>query len=236
MRTPIRALLCAVVLSGAGLPAAQAQFAVIDVAAGIKMISELQTLEQQLTTLQSHLAQARSAYAAITGPRGMEQLLGGTVRNYLPPDWASLEAVVQQSSATYAGLSGQVRALIAGNAVLPDTAVANLGPHNQQWLTQQRQSLAASQLVSQSALAATSARFASLQQLIDAIPRANDEKAALDLQARIGAEQGMLQNENTKLSLLLAAAESQRQVVQQQNRERALADYGSLRTLPAMGL
>jgi type IV secretion system protein VirB5 len=223
-------------LSVASLRPAQAQFAVVDVAAGLKLLSEIQTLEQQLTTLQSHLAQARSAYAAITGPRGMERLLSGTVRNYLPPDWASFQSMLQQTSANYSALSAQARTLIAQNAILSDSQVAALGPRSQQWLNQERQTLAAGQLVAQSALAASSARFASIQQLIDAIPRASDEKAVLDLQARIGAEQGMLQNEQTKLSLLLAAAESQRQAVQQQNRERALADIGSLRTLPAMGL
>ena len=59
------------------------------------------------------------------------------------------------------------------------------------------------------ALETTSARFDSLQQLIDAIPQADDQKAILDLQARIAAEQGMLQNESSKLTVLYQAAQAQ---------------------------
>ena len=44
-----------------------------------------------------------------------------------------------------------------------------------------------------------------MQCLIDAIPAATDQKGILDLQARIGAEQGMLQNEQTKLLVLSQA-------------------------------
>ena len=58
---------------------------------------------------------------------------------------------------------------------------------------------------SRQALEVTSERFASLQQLIDAIPGATDPKAVLDLQARIAAEQAMLQNEQTKLMVLYQA-------------------------------
>jgi type IV secretion system protein VirB5 len=72
--------------------------------------------------------------------------------------------------------------------------------------------------------------------LIDAIPQATDEKGILDLAARIDAEEGMLQNEQTKLNVLGQAAQSGEWVRRQRARERAITDIGSLRTLPAMGL
>ena len=52
----------------------------------------------------------------------------------------------------------------------------------------------------------SSARFAGLQQLINTIGAAPDQKAILELQARISAEQGMLQNEHNKLQDLYQAA------------------------------
>ena len=91
-------------------------------------------------------------------------------------------------------------------------------------------------MVAEQALSNSSARFASLQSLINAIPRATDEKAVLDLQARIQAEQGMLANEHTKVDLLLQAAEAEDLARQQRDRERAIAEIGTLRALPAMGL
>src|SRR5690348_18483441 len=72
-------------------PTARAQFAVIDVASLSQLVSEVQVLEQQLATAQSELTQAQNEYQSITGGRGMERLLPGTVRNYLPPDWRSEE-------------------------------------------------------------------------------------------------------------------------------------------------
>ena len=48
----------------------------------------------------------------------------------------------------------------------------------------------------------------------------------LDLQARIGAETGMLQNEQTKLQSLYQVAQAQQWVNKQQDRESAMAAQG----------
>ena len=87
---------------------AQSMIPVVDIGAIAQLIQQIQTMAQQLTTLQSHLAQAQAAYAAITGPRGMERLLSGTVRNYLPPDWQSMMNVLQSASARYQALSASM--------------------------------------------------------------------------------------------------------------------------------
>ena len=92
------------------------------------------------------------------------------------------------------------------------------------------------QALSRTALANSSDRFASLQQLISAIGAAGDQKASLDLTARITAEQGMLQNEQTKLEALYRVAESEERSRVQRLREQAIVDQGSLRRLPPMGL
>jgi hypothetical protein len=46
----------------------------------------------------------------------------------------------------------------------------------------------------------------------------------------------MLQNEQTKLNVLGQTAQAGEWVRQQRAREQGIADIGSLRTLPAMGL
>jgi type IV secretion system protein VirB5 len=92
------------------------------------------------------------------------------------------------------------------------------------------------QVMARQSLSATSDRFTAIQQLIDAIPRARDPKAIMDLQARISAEQGMLANEQTKLQVLHQAAQAEEWARVQRAREQAIADIGSLRSLPVMGL
>jgi type IV secretion system protein VirB5 len=224
------------VLSLLGVRPAHAQFAVIDVASLAQLIQEYETLQQELSTAQTTLSQAQSAYAAITGNRGMQNLLSGTVRNYLPADWTQLSQVMTGSSSTYPALAASVSGFVNANAVLSPTQIAGLSPSEQAQLAAARQNPALLAATARSALTNASNRFAELQQLVNAIGSAADEKASLDLTARITAEQGMLQNEATKLQMLYQVAQSQEWARAQRAREQALSDQGSLRTLPALGL
>jgi type IV secretion system protein VirB5 len=215
--------------------AARAQMAVIDVGAIAQLIAQANTLEQELNTARQDLSQAQQQYQSMTGQRGMQQLLAGTVRNYLPTDWAQLQAALQGSGGGYA-LGADVRGAVNSNAVLSPQQVAALSPDEQDSLQEARRNAALLQAVAQEALMRTSSRFAAIQVLIDAIPQATDEKGILDLAARIDAEEGMLQNEQTKLNVLGQAAQGGEWVRRQRARERAITDIGSLRSLPAMGL
>jgi type IV secretion system protein VirB5 len=228
-------LLLAALALGSTVPA-QAQFAVIDVASVTQLLSEVRQLEQQVATARSQLLQAQSEYAAITGNRGMQNLLSGTLRNYLPTDWTQLSQVMSGSSASFPALASSVSSLVSSNAILTASQVASLSPSQQALLAAARQNPALLAAMSQTALANSSGRFAELQSLIGAIGTASDQKASLDLTARITAEQGMLQNEATKLQILYQVAQSQEWARVQRVREQALADQGSMRTLSPMGL
>jgi type IV secretion system protein VirB5 len=217
-------------------PAAHAQWAVVDVGAIAKLVQQVATMEQQLTTMQSHLRQAQQEYQSITGNRGMQNLLAGTVRNYLPSDWQSLQAAITQTGNAYPALAAAIRGSISANAVLTPEQLARLSPAEREQLVGARQSVAMLQATAQQALTTISGRFASIQQLISAIGGARDQKGILDLQARISAEQGMLANDQSKLQVLYQAAQAQQWALQQRNREQAINDVGSLRQLPAMGL
>ncbi len=216
--------------------AAHAQFAVIDVAAITQLVQQVSTLEQQLATAESQLSQARNEYAAITGDRGMQRLLSGTVRNYLPASFPQVSQLMAGTSGAYGALAGDVRSHLSANAVLTPGEVAALSPTEQAHLRSARAATALSQAMARAALANSSERFASLEQLISAIGGAGDQKASLDLNARIVAEQAMLQNEQTKLQILNQVVESEERARTLQAREQALADQGSLRRLPPMGL
>jgi type IV secretion system protein VirB5 len=219
-----------------GMPAAYAQWAVVDVGAIAQLMEQVQTLREQLETTRDQLNQARQQYESMTGGRGMQQLLAGTVRNYLPPDWAAIEQVLEGTAVGYGALAADLQRLIQSNAVLSAQAVAALAPTQRQQLEAVRRQAALRQALTRSALRTASERFASIQQLIAAIGGAGDSKAILDLQARIAAEQSMLQNEAIKLEVLHQAAQAEQWARQQQLREQAIADIGSLRDLPPMDL
>ncbi|MDB6090440.1 MAG: conjugal transfer protein TrbF [Gammaproteobacteria bacterium] len=214
----------------AGLPAAHAQFAVVDIASVTQLISQVKTLEEQLATARAHLAQAQALYQSTTGGRGMERLLSGTVRNYLPSDWTGLQSAFQSAGGSYTSLSTDLSAAISANAVLSAQQLAGLSAGAKQQLQSARQSVALSQVVAHQALATTSNRFASLQQLVGAISQAGDQKAVLDLQARIAVEAGMLQNEQTKLQVLYQSAQAEEWANQERTRERVLSGHGQFST------
>jgi type IV secretion system protein VirB5 len=219
----------ALVALSAGIPAAHAQFAVIDVASLTQLISEVQTLEQQLATARNQLAQAQSEYQSITGARGMEQLLGGVTRNYLPPNWPALQSALQ-GSGSYPALSADLQSALRIAAVLSPQQLAALSASSAAQVQSERQSVALLQSLSHEALTNASSRFTSLQQLIDAIGRATDQKGILELQARIGAEHAMLQDEQTKLQVLYQGVQAQEWANAQRTRELSIAGHGQFDT------
>ena len=224
MKKPSLASLIALALL-VSTPAAHAQFAVIDIASVTQLLAEVQTLAQQLQTARSQLSQSQAEFQSITGNRGMEQLLAGTPRNYLPANWAALQSAAQPAGAAGA-LGTEVGAALRAESLLTQAQLASLSPAAVSQVQAQRQSAALLQGLKRQVLANASGRFASLQLLINAIGQAGDQKAALDLQARIVAEHGMLQNESTKLQALYQGVQADEQANTQRTRDLVVAGHG----------
>jgi len=223
-------------LASSVVPAARAQIAVTDVGAIVQLVAQLKQLQQQLVVARDALRQAEDAYESTTGRRGMERLLEGTVRNYLPEDWQELERAIQGTAAAHSALAQEIRRILEQNAILSEGALAAFAPQDRSEIDAARNSAAMLQAISEQSLSNTSARFSALDELIRAIGRADDPKAIAELQARIGAEQGMLQNEANKLFVLQQSAHAQELARRQRERERAIAGVGRLRDRPSLGL
>lgn len=205
--------------------AARAQMAVVDSPAIAQLVQQVQTLRQQLQLTQAQLLQAKQALQSMTGNRGMEQLLAGTTRNYLPTSWAQL-ANASQANGAFPVLGSDMRNAITSNAVLSSAQMAALSIADQQQIGAAREAAALRQALAQEALVNASDRFAALQSLIAAISTAADQKAILDLQTRISAELGMVQNEQTKLQILAQASQAQDSMNAQREREQVIAGQG----------
>jgi type IV secretion system protein VirB5 len=223
--TRVRMAAAFCIASFAVAPASWAQWAVVDAPAIVQLIQEVQTTAQQLQTAKAQLLQAQQALQTMTGARGMEQLLSGSVRNYLPSNWMQVTAALR-GSAGFSVLSGDVQTLVSANAVLSPQRLATLSPGAQQLIQDSRQWSAMQQALSNQALSNASNRFAAIQSLIAAIPSASDQKSILDLQARISAELGMLQNEQTKLQSLYQSAQAQEYLLRQQAWEQIVDGHG----------
>ena len=215
---------------GAVRPAA-AQWAVIDVGAIAQLIAQYETLQKQLSTAHDHLKQARQEYDALTGDRGMQNLLAGQWRNYLPGHWLAMTDALYGLSPDFPAFQRISHGLLETNAILTPEQIAALSPADQKHLDDLRHSTAALQALTQQALGQTSERFNGLQTLIDAIPGAEDPKAILDLQARIQAEQVMLENDSNKIHTAFQAVQADEDAQRLRRREQAIAGVGSLDAL-----
>src|ERR1700733_5072833 len=148
--------LAAIVLS-AGSLSARAQIPVIDAGAILQLLTQVNTLEQQLNTARQDLAQAEQQYQSTIGGRGMDQLLAGTVRNYLPTNATQLQAALRGSGAGFA-LGADVNSNVSNNAVLSAQQVSALAPAEQDALQAARRNAAVVQAIAQEALVHSSGR------------------------------------------------------------------------------
>lgn len=214
---------------------AKAGIPVIDVTAVANLIQQVMYWQQQISGMQKQYDQLKESkdqltqtHNAMTGSRGMEQLLptSDLARNYLPPSYGELMNTLNGSSTGYAGLASQVQSIMKANSILSGTQMEALSPELRQIVEQGRQSAALLNGMTQSAYQNTSQRFAALQLLISRIASAQDPKAIQDLQARIQAEQNMLTNEQTKLQSLYQIARAEEAAQQQRTREQVISGHG----------
>ncbi len=215
---------------------AGAQWAVFDGAAVGQLVQQASYWQQQIRGMQSQIQQLNQQYAAVTGTRGMQQLLPLTAlqRNYLPTSVGQLQSVMNGAGGIYSGLGAAQTQAVTANAVLTPAALAGLSATDRQLLVTRRNNAALLQTLTQSALQQTSIRFSTLQTLISQIGVATDPKAIADLQGRVQVEQAMLENDNAKLSSLYQLIRAQELVANQQAAEAAVARVGRAAALPAV--
>src|SRR3984957_16334107 len=215
---------------------AHAQWVVIDPTSLTQELIQVQQIAQEITLAEKTLNQVEQAYNSTTGSRGMQNLLSGVNRNYLPVNWTQLTGAMGGGGGTYGALGSDITSTVNRNAVLTPAQTAQLSSTELDSLTQRRQSVALLEALARAALSTNSSRFSSLQGLINAIPTANDQKGMLELHARVGAEHAMLQTEQTKLDTLYKAAQVAADTERERSDEKAIADIGHLNQLPPMGL
>jgi type IV secretion system protein VirB5 len=216
-----------IVLLAASCSAA-ATVPVVDLAAIQQLIQEMMAWDQQLQSMRLQLGQLQQTKAALTGSRGMDQLLRITpaARNYLPTDWVGLAGVLQGGVAVDPALVQAARAQLTANAILDAADISRLPAGLQLLLGGEREAVAATQAVTRAAYARSSDRFATLATLIEQIRATPDAKAIAELQGRIEAEQAMLANEGLKLAALGQLTDAERGARELARRESAIRSHG----------
>ncbi len=204
-KTTIAALLATAI--GVTQPAMAGGIPVIDVSSLAQQILQVQHMLNQIEQLKSQLETANKELDSMSGVRGLGNVIDSAYDTAVNVDPNQVLNDAGIRGANEHGLTGDVANLYdSGNE---NTAI---------WLGQ-----------SQKSLAQAHERFSELTGLVAQVNNSPDQKDVLDLQARIGAEQVMLQNEMAKLSMLRSQAEANQAMHNQRVQQMTVESSGELR-------
>jgi type IV secretion system protein VirB5 len=216
MKMPLRGIAVAALLAAAVTGARAQGIPVIDIANLVQTIQQvlndvtkIENQVQQISTLEGQLD-------SMTGTRSLGTVLNSpALQNYVPAmAYTSLNAV---DASGYAGLGATAKSLRDATMVyncldLAGTArtrcQASLAqPYQQKGLLQD-------------AMHSASGRLAQINALMGRIDSTGDQKAVLEIQARIAAENALLGHEMSQIQMLQAMADSEERIARSRDRER----------------
>ncbi|GEM_PF-751290 len=189
-------------------------------------------MAQQIQQLQQTYQQLQQTYQSISGIRGMADIANNpALRRYLPNDYQQvLQLGTGMANGQYSGLSGSVTAMKQASTILniQDTGLDPNSPAGLAYQNSQNQA-ALNRVLAEASFKQSGDRITGLQQMLDTVNQAPDDKDIQDLQGRIQAEQIMLQNELIRLASLSQLQQSQKDIaVQQASEIRMLSTKGAM--------
>ena len=240
MRKLLQALVLTFALFGgtqahAGIPVIDAANLANSIQQVIAWGQQYTQMVQSLQQLQAQYAQLQTTYNSMTGNRGLGTLLNGStdmaMRRYLPAQGTQIDQLASGAVAGYGPLQSAITSLKSSVSTMPSGTFAS-GSNALNVLSAKVNSLATQKALGQAAYSSADQRTGDIENMIATTGVASDPKAIAEMQARIAAQQALLQNESAKLQAMsyMQAAE------QQQNEQRAneaISKWGKT-TLPAV--
>lgn len=227
-RSLLAAPAAALVLVLAAAPGARAQQIVHDPTSYAKMVEEARTALQQLQALQAQVEQGRQLFDSLNGLSDVNALAGALglpeVRNPLP-DLAALRAAADGDLSALGRLAERADAIRAEHRLY--TPPSGDLPAAEAWYRDSLEragargarDLALGEAIGEAA----DQRLEGLETLRRALDTAPNARAVMDLEARLAAEQALIQNEQVRLQGLALAREAEARLEEQRARERAEA-------------
>lgn len=181
-----------------------------DIPASINQAQTMAQWAKQYEQMVQSITHLKSQVDAMTGPRGLGQILNNpALRAYLPDQWASIYDQVKYRNLQ--GLSGKAAAIYSAEGFDPNATDGR---------RRQLDVLAANKAMTMQAYDATLGRVNNINELMRQANATGDVKAAADLQNRMAAENAMIQAEQNRLNLALELQRIETQLAtEQRNRE-----------------
>ncbi|MBE8127172.1 P-type DNA transfer protein VirB5 [Photobacterium damselae subsp. piscicida] len=185
-----------------------------------QMLKDYATMVEQLEQMRRQFTQMEKEFTSITGARNLGDILNNPhFKQYLPDDWQRIYDGVRNNG--YASLSGTAKALRDASKVFDACENIN-NPTEKRICNAKAVKPAQDQAFAQAAYSKSQERVSQIEGLMQEINRTRDPKAIAEINGRIQAEQALIQNEQTKLSLYQASAEAEERILKQQEDESAM--------------
>jgi len=210
--------LAAIALSLASLSAAShAQgIPVIDIANLIQTITQVLNDVTKIANQVEQIEALQNQLASMNGMRNLGNVYDSTaLKNYVPANAYNLVNAVDSSG--YGGLTATSKTLRDAQMIYncldrsgsarTDCQAGLAQPYQQKGLLQD-------------AMTAASGRLEQIKSLMTQINGTSDQKAVLEIQARIGAENAMLAHEMSQVQMLTGMADSEERIARARDRER----------------
>jgi type IV secretion system protein VirB5 len=205
------------IAAGLSVSHAQAQgIPVIDVA---NLVQAIQQVMNDITEIENQVEQIRQMQAQVSSINGTRNLgnvfNSSSLKNYVPANAFTVVNAIDSSG--YVGLTTTARTLRDAQMIyncLDRSGAARTSC--QATLAQPYQQKA----LLQDAMQAASGRLSQISSLMSQINATDDQKAVLEIQARIGAENAMLQHEMSQVHMLTGMADSEERIARSRDRER----------------
>ena len=228
MRARILLAAATAALTLAIAPTVQAQQIVHDPRALAQMVQEARTTLEQLRALQAQVEQGQQLFDSLNDLSGVNALASElglpTVRNPLP-DMRSLRAAADGDLSALGDLADRADAirretrLYTPPAGDPGSAEAYYRDSLERAGARTARDLAVGEAVGDAA----DRRLQGLETLRSALDTAPNARAVMDLEARLAAEQALIQNEQVRLQGLALTQAAEARLEEQRARERAEA-------------
>ncbi|MGF6464243.1 type IV secretion system protein VirB5 [Stenotrophomonas sp. PvP086] len=174
-----------------------------------QMIQQMKKLNNQLAEAQKQSREAVAQTAAMTGTRGMERIVTEATRNN--PELNKLSSEIAKQA-----------------QLLSKQDLGSINSAYGDMVDKRGKNADAGMAASAQVFANANERFTNLQRLVNSIGTATDDKAIQDLQARIQAEQVMLQNEAIRAQAMNGLLMQQKEQELQLQRRKVLSERFTL--------
>ena len=198
-------------------PASQAQgIPVIDIANLIQTITQVLNDVTKIANQVEQIQALQSQLASINGMRNLGNVFDSSaLKNYVPANAYNLVNAVDSSG--YGGLTSTSKTL--RDAQMLYNCLDRAGSARTECQASLAQPYQQKGLL-QDAMKAASGRLDQIKSLMTQINGTSDQKAVLEIQARIGAENAMLQHEMSQVQMLTGMADSEERIARSRDRER----------------